>query len=430
MDIVQQRGQVFWWSIFDFANSIVFINLGLYFSQWLVVDKGISAFWFNFVDVAVTIILIMTMPALGVISDRTNKRVLFLKLTAIPIAFFTFLIGFSGQILTGFSPIIIGFFSFLFVVYFYQLSLVFYHAMLGNLAKREKYGTISGVGLAAGWIGAIVGLLVILPFVTGKITFLPSGERIHAFIPAAVIFTVFVTIALKFLKDPEKTSRKTKKPSIKQAYIKLFEDFKGIRKNPQILYFLLAYWLLIDAVLTIQDNSPLYLEIVLNLPDQQKVVVGALILLMAAVGALIFGRMGDRVGYKKALTTITISWVVVLIGFLQIESWGLSLIIVVSLLGILFGGTWTITRALYTAIIPPTQRGEYFGFYASAERFGSIIGPLIWSVFVVGLQSFGPFRYKAAVVSMILLIVVSLVFLRKLQLSSENDRHEPSGGSR
>lgn len=415
--VKQQRNQIFWWSFFDFANSIVIINIGLYFSQWLVVEKGVSEFWFNFMDVLATILLLLTIPAIGIISDAINKRVLFLRLTSIPIAIFTFLIGFSGLMFKGISPIIISLFSFLMVLYFYQLSLIFYHAMLADLAKRGKYGIISGVGLAAGWIGSIIGLIIILPFVKGYIPFFQPSGRIQAFIPSAIIFTFFMTLSLVFLKEPKDstTSSGLNKISIKQSYIKLFNDIKELRNKPIILYFLIAYWLFIDAILTIQDNFPLYLEIVLKIPDTQKVFLGALLLIMAAIGALVIGRMGDKIGHEKSLKYIIIGWVIVLILLLQVSVlWQLA--IVVSLIGILFGGTWTITRALYISIIPATQRSEYFGFYASTERFASVIGPLVWSGFVVGLRAFGPLRYKVAIISMIFLIVLSLIFLKKVKI--------------
>ena len=408
MNTKPQPRQIFWWSLFDFANSIVVINLGLYFSQWIVVEQGVSEFWYNFVAVAVTILLLLTLPALGAVSDIINKKVLFLRLTAIPIFFFTFLIGLSGQTFSGFSPILICLLSSLFIIYFYQLSLIFYHAMLGDIAKRERYGTVSGIGLAAGWIGAIVGLIIIFPFVKGDIPFFPPAGRIQAFIPSALIFAVLIGISLTFLKEPQRVSSSTNKISVRQAYTKVWDDIRNLRKKPEIFYFLIAYWLFIDAILTIQYNSPLYLEIVLNIPDQQKVLFGSLLLIMAAFGALI-------VGYAKSLTAIVCGWIIVLSLFLLVkEGWGLLLI--GSLLGILFGGTWTITRALYLVIIPAAQRAEYFGFYGCTERFASIIGPLVWSAFVVGLKEFGPLRYKVAVVSMILLIVISLVFLRKMHL--------------
>lgn len=417
----QRSRQILWWSLFDFANSIVIVNLVLYFPQWLVVEKGVSAFWYNFVDVVVTVLLLSTLPVLGVISDIVRKKVLFLKLTAIPIAVFTFSIGFFGQTLTGFPPVIIGFFSFLLIIYFYQLSLIFYNAMLGNLAERKRYGTISGIGLAAGWAGGIVGLLIVLPFVSGNIPFFQPAGRLQAFIPSALIFGVVAGISLTFLKEPEgiNHSNRNERVSIKQAYKKVWEDFKGVKKVPTILYFLIAYWLFIDGILTFQDNFSLYLEIVLKIPDQQKVLLGVLVLITLAVGAILIGRLADKFGYKKLLIAMVGSWIIALVAFLQVSSF-LSLAIVVCVIGLVGGGTWTVARALYTAIIPATKRGEYFGFYGSAERFASVLGPLIWSASVVGLRTYGPLRYKAAVVSMMLLIAISLIFLKKMQLRRVN----------
>lgn len=407
-----KNAQIFWWSLFDFANSIVIINLGLYFSQWLVIEKGISAFWYNFMDVLATILLLLTIPIIGLISDRLNKRVLFMKLTAIPIVVFTFLIGFFGKTFEGIWPVLASILFFLLIIYFYQLSLLFYHTMLGTLAQKKKYGRISGVGLAAGWLGAIVGLLIILPFVN-------VGGRINAFIPSALIFGVLVAISLVFLKEPKTAYKKQKRINFKDAYKNVIKDIKFFGKKPDILYFLVAYWLFIDAILTIQDNFPLYLEIVLKIPDTQKVFLGALLMLMAAVGALVIGKMGDKIGHKKMLTAVILGWIAVLVLFLQASIlW--HLIIAVSLIGILFGGTWATTRALYLMIIPKKKRGEYFGFYACSERFASIIGPLIWGGIVAGLTMLGPLRYKVAVVSMILLIGLSLIFLRKVRIISAN----------
>ena len=39
------RKNIALWTLYDFANSIVVVVFFLYFSQWLVVDKGVSDFW-------------------------------------------------------------------------------------------------------------------------------------------------------------------------------------------------------------------------------------------------------------------------------------------------------------------------------------------------------------------------------------------------
>ena len=43
------KKNIFFWTLYDFANSIVAIVFFLYFSQWLVVDKGVPDFWYNMI---------------------------------------------------------------------------------------------------------------------------------------------------------------------------------------------------------------------------------------------------------------------------------------------------------------------------------------------------------------------------------------------
>ena len=43
------RKNIFLWTLYDFANSIVTIVFFLYFSEWLVIDNGVSDFSYNMI---------------------------------------------------------------------------------------------------------------------------------------------------------------------------------------------------------------------------------------------------------------------------------------------------------------------------------------------------------------------------------------------
>ncbi len=58
------RKNDFLWTLYDFANSIVTIVFFLYFSQWLVVDKGVSGFWYNMIFTVGSVLLLFTAPIL------------------------------------------------------------------------------------------------------------------------------------------------------------------------------------------------------------------------------------------------------------------------------------------------------------------------------------------------------------------------------
>ena len=55
--------------------------------------------------------------------------------------------------------------------YAYQGALVFYNALMPVVADPEKIGKVSGYGVGMGYVGSIVGLLMVMPFVQGNISF-------------------------------------------------------------------------------------------------------------------------------------------------------------------------------------------------------------------------------------------------------------------
>ena len=46
------------------------------------------------------------------------------------------------------------------------------------------------------------------------------------------------------------------------------------------------------------------------------------------------------------------------------------------------GGSQALSRALFARLIPENKSSEFFGFYAVAERFATVLGPLVFMVSV------------------------------------------------
>ena len=60
---MQTKKNIFLWASYDFANSIITIVFFLYFSQWLVVEKGVSDLLFNMSFVVSSLFLVLTAPS-------------------------------------------------------------------------------------------------------------------------------------------------------------------------------------------------------------------------------------------------------------------------------------------------------------------------------------------------------------------------------
>lgn len=163
------KKNVFLWTLYDFANSIVIIVFFLYFSQWLVVENKVADIWFNLLFVGSTLLLLLTGPIFASIADKIGVRMPFLKVVT-TLMFIALLVT---SFLTNFIQInqfilILTALSFMLANYFYQFSFIFYNAFIHEIAPLKLRGFISGIGLSANWSGQVVGLLITLPLATGQ----------------------------------------------------------------------------------------------------------------------------------------------------------------------------------------------------------------------------------------------------------------------
>ena len=77
------RRAIFIWSLYDFANSFVFITFLLYFSKWLVVNQGLSDWWYNATYIIGSVGLVIFAPWLGSRADKFAKGRRYLTLSTI-----------------------------------------------------------------------------------------------------------------------------------------------------------------------------------------------------------------------------------------------------------------------------------------------------------------------------------------------------------
>ena len=155
------KKQLSLWSLYDFANSIVYINFILYFAQWIVVDAGLSDFWYNAIFAITTIILLFTAPILAARTDLHGGRKYWLNIATIA----TFLsYGLVAILAAVNSNVLLIAFLFLVGQYFYQLSFVFYNPMLDDIADEAHKSRVSGIGNFASSLGFVVDILITFPF--------------------------------------------------------------------------------------------------------------------------------------------------------------------------------------------------------------------------------------------------------------------------
>ncbi|HEY4505144.1 MAG TPA: MFS transporter [Candidatus Paceibacterota bacterium] len=406
------KKNIFFWTLYDFANSIVSIVFFLYFSQWLVVDKGVADFWYNMIFAGGSALLLLTAPVLGSIADKTGRHQNYLnKITVL--SFLSFLavslvaLFFSGKIF-------LAVLFFLLANYLYQFSFVFYNPLLHYIAPRAKWGRISGFGIGANYLGQVAGLLIALPLAGGAIYFIGEAGRAQTFLPATILFFVLALPMLLFFKLP-KQENQAYKINLKEEYKSQWRQFKDLIADKNMKLFLLSLFFFNDAVITVSNNFPLYLENVFGVSDKMKTILLAGLLITSIIGAVVSGYITDKIGLKKSLLVVIGGWII----FLPILGLNTNYNIFMALCifaGFLFGAIWTVTRAAMTALTPKNKLNFGFSFYTLAERTSTLIGPLFWGLSTYIFIGLGATRYRIAMIIMTIFVAIGFYLVRKVEI--------------
>ncbi len=407
------KRNIFLWSLYDFANSVVMMVFFLYFSQWLVVDGGISDFWYNSLFIFSTVLLFLTAPIVSILADKSGRNFSFLRINTV----FIWILFIVLSLVTLLIPEqkILAMVLFVIGNFIYQLAFGFYTPLLNDLAPPEKRGRISGIGNACNWLGQIAGLILVMPFVSGTLYLFGAEGRAQAFLPATVVFIILSIPMLLFFKKQNFQEETTIHVSqIKEEYSNVFKEAKFLFAIPGVALFLISFFFFNDAILTASNNFPIVLERVFAVPDAKKTFLLVLILITSVVGSVLCGFLGDRFGLKRVLLWILGGWVILfpLIGLAKTVS---TLTVLVTIMGILFGGVWAVSRALLSRLVPADRLNHAFSFYILSERFASFLGPLVWSGIVVFTPTANSLNYRIAMVSMTLFIIVGFLIMRKVE---------------
>jgi UMF1 family MFS transporter len=85
-------------------------------------------------------------------------------------------------------------------------------------------------------------------------------------------------------------------------------------------------------------------------------------------------------------------------------------------IGLNFGGVPTAERPVLLSLVPDVEAGRYFSLMLLSSRAAAILGPLVWGITVDSLESSlgTAIAYRAAVMTVALMFVISAVLLRKV----------------
>ena len=392
-----KKSSVFSWLLFDLANTVyAFVIPGLYFSVWLVSEQGWTDQALGFATSGAMVIVALTGPWVGARSDGAQGKK--------PLLLITTLLCIGSTFLLGTFSISISVFLFIISLIGFNLGSVVYDALLISVSTKENRGRISGLGVAFGYVGSLIGF--------GVATILQNQGLgyLEIFRSVALLFLIFSLPTFFFVKEKKLTSVKSE-IKLSESLVIVIKSWKHSRQYKGLTRFLVGRFFYADAINTlISGLLAVYLVEEAGLTPEDSQGILAIAIVVSIIGGYVFGRAADVYG-PRILTLISlICWMVSLsLAIIATEFDQLWLIYVTGVLGgFNIGGIFAVDRVFMTRLSPEKHLGEFYGLYSTVGRFATILGPLLWG-FIVNTLELGR---NTAMFSLIILLAISFYIIK------------------
>jgi len=333
------------------------------------------------------LIQVVTLPILGAFVDRSSHKRAWLAWTAYLGAATTIAMFFviPGRWQLGIVLVIVA--NILF-----QASIVVYDSFLPEIADADDRDRVSSRGWALGYIGG--GLLLLLNLVL--LQFEPFGIsgtlalRV-SLASAGVWWAIFTIIPLRLLEDgPALVSSDGATRVVRGAFRELIRTTRLVASYPETLKFLIAFLLFNGGVGTVIVAAGSYAIEELRIDETSLVVAILMVQFVAFFGALVMGRLAERVGAKTVVLWSLGLWsVVVTYGRFVPAGEVLVFFALAGAIGFVLGGTQALSRSLFSHLVPARREAEFFSFYQISDRGTNILGP---AALAIALGIFGSYR--------------------------------------
>jgi MFS transporter, UMF1 family len=400
------------WGLYDLANQFFAINIvSLYFILWVTIEKATPERFYSMFYAASLILVALSVPVLGAISDITRQRRPFLAYFTLLAVCFTMLLGLCRNVFLGLAFFAVANFG-------CQGAIIFYNAMMINVAPKGRIGMVSGFGKMLGYAGAIIALYLIRPIVETR------GYQ-AAFIPTGILFLIFALPCILFVKDKDAKMGLSftsfwKADSISRIFKSLKEVLLDSARFPGLINFLKAGFLGLCAIQVMIIFMAVYAKKVFALDESQIVNLIMFSTVFAMAGSIISGYISDRIGELRSLMFIFIFWGVsfTLAAFLNIERF---YPVMGALVGLSLGSTWVISRAMVIRLVPAERIAELFALFNIIGYLSGAAGVLFWGVALWLLAPLRATGYRIAFFSLNIFIISGFIFLMKMgkELSHE-----------
>lgn len=376
MNILQpgvRHREVWAWAMFDFANSgYTTVVITAIFNAYFVAVVAGGAVWGTFawtaaLSVSYALILV-TAPFVGAHADLFGKKKLLLA-TTVGCVLATAALALAGPGALTLALVLLVVSNFCF-----GSGENIVAAFLPELAREEGLGRVSGWGWGLGYLGGLASLGACLAYIDWA-----QGQGMGAaeFVPVCLLITAVlfaVASAPTFLLLRERRAAATQAEGAWQrvrATLRHLNDYPDMRRFMLCIVF---YQAGIQAVIAL---AAIYAEQAMGFETRETIQLIFVVNITAALGALGFGHVQDRLGHVRALALTLAGWIVMILLAWGAEGPGMFWA-AANIAGLCLGASQSAGRALVGLLAPADRHGEFFGLWGLAVKLSAILGPLTY----------------------------------------------------
>lgn len=405
------------WMLFDWAAQpfytlITIFLFAPYFVNVVIGDPARGAAIWGYGKAAAAIIVAIGSPFMGAMADARGQ----LK----PMIFWWSIAFVAGQAMLWYAVpgasslhlwIVLG--GAVVASIAGEFTAMLNNALLPRIASPGQFGRVSGGGLALGYVGGLISLVLLAGFVltdTRTGLTLLGLEPIFALDAAtreadrlvgpfcAAWYALFVIPFFLFTPDARAEPRDLP-VTMRAAISSVMETLAHVRRYRQIALFLVARMLFIDGLLAISIFGGIYAVSIFGWQTMVVGYFGIFLTIAAGIGAAIGGFLDDRLGSKRVIMGALILLTAGLVGVISVDKTHVLFTLEVApkvaggapfastgervylafaaLIGLASGPLQSASRSLLARMAPAEHMSKFFGLFAFSGKATAFAAPLI-----------------------------------------------------
>jgi UMF1 family MFS transporter len=411
------RPAILGWLLFDWACQPFFTLVTTfvfapYFAAALAPDPVSGQSLWGYATAAAGLALAILSPVLGSIADATGPKKPWIAACGLMLVIASFALWYAapGQP----YAIVIALTGFAFGTVAVEVAGVFNNAMIPHLVPPQRYGRLSGTGWAMGYCGGLVSLVIVLGFLAADPASMKTvfglnplfgldpatreGDRITG--PFAALWFLIFVLPLFLVTPDVPRSGMSLKAAARKGLLQVRNTIADARRHASVGRFLLANMVYQDALVALFAFGGIYGAGVFGWQAIELGLFGIMLTITGTIGALIGGRLDDRIGAKPVILGAILILALVCVGVLSLGREHIFFVVptappgdglygsapekVFVLLGLVIGSVagplQASSRSLLARLVPAEAAGRYFGLLALSGKVTSFLAPLAVAV--------------------------------------------------